>query len=238
MRDRDTALRYLTGALTGGARPDAVGKKFTEDGAPLPCPGYTTLCHIDPTSDAFAALVAAQDVLRRGPTADAFTFLPPESFHMTMFEGVIDYARAPERWPRHLPTNAPLAQVIDDAATGLAPLTLTPRFSLRISGLFAGFSVSVTGADDQAEAALRAARDQLREASNILRPDHDSYQFHITLGYLLRWLTPKEAESVLDISDGLGMGLTQRVPRLEVGPIEFCRFDTMRRFETRALIEA
>ena len=34
MRDDEQTIDYLTGALTGGARPAAVGLKFTEDGAP------------------------------------------------------------------------------------------------------------------------------------------------------------------------------------------------------------
>ena len=60
MRDDQTAFDYLTGALTGGARPDAVGRKFTPDGTPLSCPGFTTVCHVEPASDAFLALVQAQ----------------------------------------------------------------------------------------------------------------------------------------------------------------------------------
>lgn len=237
MRDRDTAFQYLTGALTGGDRPDAVGKKFTPEGAPLRCPGYTTLCHLDPASASFAALEAAQAALRAGPLAAAFTFLPPQSFHMTVFEGVIDYARTPERWPRHLPTDAPLTQVIEDAAARLSGLGLPNRFSVRPTDLFAGFSVSVSGADDQAETTLRTARDYLRAASNILRPDHADYQFHITLGYLLRWLSAEEAERVLDLSDHLAAQLSDRAARFDLGPVAFCRFDTMHRFDTLSILD-
>ena len=60
MIDRETAFRYLSGALTGGPRPDAVGRKFDAEGRVLRFPGNTTLCHIDRDSDAFAALAEAQ----------------------------------------------------------------------------------------------------------------------------------------------------------------------------------
>lgn len=229
---RDEAIQYLTGALTGGGRPDAVGKKFTPQGAPIPCPGYTTICHVDQSSDAFAALVAAQDALKAGPLADAFTFLPPASFHMTIFEGVIDYARSPERWPRHLPLDMPVDAVTEDALARLQGLDLPHSFAARPTGIFAGFSVEMTGADDAAEATLRRTRDRLRAASNILRPDHVDYQFHITLGYLLRWLTRDEAEVVVDLSDTVAEALLQRVAGIALGEVELCSFESMHHFET------
>ena len=236
MRDRATATRYLTGALTGGDRPDAVGRKFTPDGAPLTCPGHTTLCHVAEGSEAFAALVAAQEQLRSGPHADAFTFMPPQSFHMTIFEGVIDYARRADRWPRHLPLDASIDAVIEDAQKRLTGLGLPKEIVVRPMGIFAGFSVSMSGADDAAETLLRETRNTLRDASNILRPDHASYEFHITLGYPLRWLSQEEAIAVADASADIGQTLRQQMPRLTLGPVELCRFDTMHHFEVKALI--
>ena len=46
MRDDQTAFDYLTGALTGGALPDAVGRKFTPEGATLSCPGFNEACRV------------------------------------------------------------------------------------------------------------------------------------------------------------------------------------------------
>lgn len=232
MRNEETALPYLTGALTGGDRPDAVGRKFTPQGAPLRCPGYTTLCHIDRQSDAFAALVAAQDALKAGPLADAFAYLPPESFHMTIFEGVIDYARTPERWPQHLPIDAGIDVVTADAQSRLRELGLPKAFSVRPTGVFAGFSVHMAGLDETAETSLRRTRDQLRAASNIKRPDHASYQFHITFGYLLRWLSQQEAEAVLELSTRVGETLTQTAPVVPLSEVELCQFETMHHFQT------
>ena len=231
MRDQDIALRYLTGELTGGYRPDAVGKKFTPDGAPLSCPGCTTVCHVAPGSDAFAALVEAQQRLKAGPLAGAFTYLPADSLHMTIFEGVIDSSRTPERWPRHLPTEAPIAQVAEDAAARLQGRDLEMTFAARPVEVFAGFTVGMTGATKAEETHLRQTRDTLRDALNIHRPDHDSYQFHITLAYLLRWLDRDEARQVIDLSADVAKVMCGKVPEISLGPIELCRFETMHRFE-------
>jgi len=232
MRDRERAFGYLTGELTGSERPDAVGKKFTLDGAPLACPGFTTLCHVDPGSDAFAALVEAQEQLKAGPLASAFSFLPASSLHMTLFEGVIDYSRTRERWPAHLSTDVPISHVAKDAAQRLKGIEIAKRVCVRPVNIFAGFSVSMSGAGPADDALLRQTRNTLRGATGIHRPDHDSYQFHITLAYLLRWLDPHAAEQIIELSEEIADMLCVKVPEMVVGPVELCRFDTMHHFET------
>ncbi|MCR9127349.1 MAG: DUF1868 domain-containing protein [Rhodobacteraceae bacterium] len=237
MRDTDRALRYLTGTLTGGERPDAVGLKFTPDGRARTCPGTTTICHVDPASDAFAALVAAQDRLKAGPLAPAFTFLPKASLHMTIFEGVIDHARTKDNWPGHLALDATVAQVASDARERLRGLDLGTAFILRPVEVFGGFSVRMAGATEAEEARLRQARDRLRAALNLHRPDHDAYMFHITLAYLLRWLTADEARQVIELAADVTATLLVQMPHLTLGPIELCRFETMHHFEPMLRLE-
>jgi hypothetical protein len=236
MTDLDRDFAYLTGALTGGEAPSSVGVKFTPDGKPLTCRGNTTICHVDQRSEPFAALVDAQDLLKAGPLADGFTFLPPESFHMTIFEGVIDYARTTDRWPGHLSIDADIDTVTEDFATRLHGIGLAQDLATRPTGIFGGFSVRMSGADQNDEALLRLTRDQLQAATNLMRPDHDAYEFHITLAYNLRWFTPDEARSIIALSDKVGAELTKRVQNIMLGPVEFCTFETMHRFERRHLI--
>jgi len=231
MTDRAHAKRYLTGALTGGPKPEAVGLKFDSTGQPLPTPGNTMICHVDPTSDAFAALADAQRRFMQGPLASAYTFLPPASFHMTIIEGVIEYGRSADRWPAHLPHDCDVETVTEDFAKRLHGVALDQSFQARPQSIYGGFSVRMEGADGAAEGNLRATRDRLRDATGLSRIDHDAYQFHITLAYLLRWLTEAEAETVLDLSQEVGEELVRRMPHIDLGPVEFCRFQTMHHFE-------
>lgn len=237
MTDHERAFDYLTGALTGGPAPGAVGLKFTPDGQPLTCRGNTTICHVDPRTKPFAALVDAQDQLKAGPLADGFTFLPPESFHMTIFEGVIDYARTSDRWPGHLSNEASVDSVTTDFADRLQDIGLARTVIARPTGIFGAFSVRLSGADQSEEARLRLTRDQLQAATNLVRPDHDAYEFHITLAYNLRWFAPEEARSIIALSDKVGTELVERVPRIVLGPVEFCTFETMHRFDRRHWID-
>lgn len=231
MRDDQKAIDYLTGVLTGSERPAAVGLKFTDDGAPVACPGYTMICHVDPASDAFRALVAAQDSLKAGSLASAFTFMPADSLHMTLFEGVIDYARTADRWPVHLPLDATIAQATEDAAARLQDHRCQLKFKVRPVEVFGGFTVGMVGTTAHEEDGLRRTRNALRDALNLHRSDHDAYQFHITFAYLLRWLSRDEAQEVIEVSHTAAKALLADMPELILGPAELCTFETMHRFD-------
>lgn len=233
MADDARALDYLTGRLTGGARPTAVGRKFTPDGMILPTPGNTFLCHIDRTSPAHATLTRAQAHLMAGPHAAAFAFLPAASFHMTVFQGVIETERHADRWPADMPVDARIDDVTADFRNRIADLALPPACEIRVRGIFAGFSVAVEGAGPDQETALRDTRDALSDRLGLRAQDHAAYAFHITLGYLLRWLTPPEAQAVVARTREAAANLPET---LRLGPVEFCTFEDMTRFDSLRLL--
>ena len=135
------AVAYLTGAMEDGPLPVAIGQKFDAAGRALPCPGNTMLCHLDPASTAFAAFTAVQTKLKASDFAGAFTFLPPSSIHMTIFEGVISYARQPDRWPGHLPLDASVDDVTADLKERTANSGVPQQFTVKPTHLFGGLSL-------------------------------------------------------------------------------------------------
>lgn len=220
---------YLTGRLTGGPRPAAVGDKFASDGRVLPWAGNTFICHI-PQGPAHAALVAAQDRLRAGPLAGAFAFLPPASFHMTVFEGANDTRRGDDSWPAAIPPDLPMAEVTARLLAAAGTLTLPEAVTIRPTAIFGGFSVHVAGATAADEDSLRAMRAALSLATTIRRRDFATYGFHITLAYLLRWLTADEADAIADLSAQVLADLAAAAPTITLGPVEFCTFADMHAF--------
>lgn len=229
MTDQTAMLDYLTGAVTGGAAPAAVGQKFTPEGAVMPHAGNTFICHIPPgpAQDALAETAAR---LRAAAPAGAYAFLPPASYHMTVFEGVTDRDRTGGRWPEDLDPALPVEAVTRAFLPRLAGLDLPRTARIRPTGLFAGTTVQVTGATEADEAALRTARQTLRAATGIRRPDFADYRFHITLAYLLRWLTPAEAAAMAALSARLAEDLAALQPEIVLGGIEFCTFADMHAF--------
>ena len=233
---RPDPVAFLTGRLSNAPRPEAIkpagsGGKFALDGTVERFPGNTVICHIDRRSEAFRELVALQSALREGPHARHFTFMPPDSFHMTVFGGVTEPLRGTERWPRGIPHDAATQDVTDEFARRLAGTGAPSGHAIKVDDVFAGYSVTVSGATAGQEASLRDLRDRLRDATGLHDPEHDAYVFHITLAYLVEWVEETAAREIVESSDRLGREFRSRLPTIELGPPEFCSFQSMYRFD-------
>ncbi|KUP91982.1 DUF1868 domain-containing protein [Tritonibacter horizontis] len=235
---RPDPMRFLTGTSSDTARPGAItepgqGGKFTPVGEVLPFPGNTILCHIDPTSDAHAALCEMQDDLRQSDFGALFTYLPAASLHMTVFQGISPDER---NWPEGLPQDASRDEVTAAFVDRLSGQDLPERRSVAARGLYAGHSVTLDGVDAIEEARLRTTRMSLRDLTGLRHDHFDTYTFHSTLGYLLRWLDASEATDLIAFSDETFARYADRLARIELGPLELCNFETMHYFEPVALL--
>lgn len=225
-------IAYLTGQMSGDAAPSGVcpgghGAKFSPQGAVLSWPGNTILCHIDPASAQHAAITSMQADLQAGPLAEAYTFLPPASFHMTVFQGISNG----KDWPQDVSKDVTLEAATDILAKRLDNIPVAQQFTVRPLGVFGGFGLRLIGATPQDEETLRATRRILRDATGIAPHGYETYAFHITLGYLLRWLTPHEAQDVIDLSEAVFARHAQDVQTIPLGPLEFCTFENMHHFK-------
>lgn len=223
-------LDSVTGRQSRQPCPAAIGQKFTATGDVLPFAGNTFICHINPTSDEFRVLGQAQAMLRDGAPVGAYTYLPLASLHMTVFEGVCDAFRTPDKWPRNLEPTLPVDAVTLAFLPRLAGLPLPGRFTIAPVELYCGIALNVAGATPQDTADLWFARNLLREATGIQTDSFATYQFHISLAYLCRFLTEGEALAMQDLSNQVLAMLQRDAATITLGPIEFCRFNDMHGF--------
>lgn len=84
-------IAFATGRLSGQMLPDGIslparGGKFATDGSVQVWPGNTFVCHVQ-TGASLDALRALQEEVKLSRFARLFAFLPPSSFHMTVFQG-------------------------------------------------------------------------------------------------------------------------------------------------------
>ena len=164
-----------------------VGIKFHEDGTVMPFSGNTIICFVAPDTPLLGELLWMRETLQALACADHIGFLPPSSYHMTTFELLIDYWRQPQRWTPALPLDAPIART-DVFFQQVVPRVPAPEsFLMRFSSVRpeTPATLNIEPADEATALALRAYRDGLAEATGIRFPNHDTYQFHITLGYVL-----------------------------------------------------
>jgi hypothetical protein len=227
--------------MTAIPPPPALGAKFHADGSPAPFAGNTVICHLDPGSDAFRHMVAIQDAFRNASFAAKLAFLPPPSFHMTVFEGVCDTVRnKPGHWPDDLPNDAPCAEVTRRFSDKLAAMPAPAGFRTRPVGLRTfwpnGCAVQLAPLDGDENRKIRDYRDALSETLRLRHADHDGYPFHSTLFYLIDWLSPAEQADFTELSRHGSDRLSSAGFLFELGAPEFCAFDDLGHFERLAFL--
>lgn len=239
---RDEVLARLTG-LSGAAAPQSItapgqGGKFTPDGEVLRHPGNTFLCHVPTDSPLFAGLCAVQDGLIGSPFADSMVFLPRESFHMTVFCGISGAPLGVDGWPAGVRRDAGFGEINKIFRERLLNFQLGGPLRVRASGANGPNSISMEP-DGTAEGFhLRGLRDRLRDLTGLPRDDHEIYRFHISLAYMLRFLPSEEADALVSLSEDLFARHLAQVEPITFTSVEFCRFETMFRFDPICLIRS
>ena len=235
MSARPDPLAFLTGALSdkpypGGVGLPGTGAKFTTDGAVQIWPGNTFLCHVIRPSPAFTAMMELQERLKRSPFANFFVHLPAPSFHMTVFQGMSPGDQGTPNWPADVPEDAARDTVTEVLRARVDKVCLPP-LSIKATGLFCGNSLTIAGRDAAEEAKMRGARETLRTATGMSPEGFENYGFHITLGYLLHWLSPATAAELVAYSDETFALYEDALQDIPLAPCAFCNFDTMHHFE-------
>lgn len=224
-----------TGTRTGAPQPSGIslpggGEKFWTDGTVQNWPGNTFICHVPQASAAHAAIRELQEQVKMSPFARFYTYLPPSSFHMTIFQGVSPSTRDDDLWPKGVsgrPSRDALTahMLAQTEALRFAP----PR--ARMVDLYCANSLTMAGADEAEEARLREIRRQILDATGLTLPGFDDYVFHVTLSYLVTHVSPATAREIVDFSAQLSDRYRDAVGTVNLGPVEFCNFETMHHFE-------
>jgi len=194
-------------------------------------PGNTFICHVRPDGTAHKAIRGLQEEMKMSRFARFFTFLPPSSFHMTVFQGISPIPATAALQPEGPRPGEPRHELSAELLARVEDIVFDPSPAARMVDLFCGYSLTVTGAGPEGEAPLRRMRETLRNATGIAPPDFDDYVFHITLAYLLEWLTEETAEELVAFSAALTDGYAEALSAIPLGPVEFCTFETMHHFE-------
>jgi hypothetical protein len=206
-----------------------LGVRFDQNGRFLREEGNTIVAQVIPGSATEQALVRVREELMALPFARHFAFTDIPSYHMTVFEGVIETRRAAGFWPAALPLDTSIDAATEAMAGMLQDLPPLPAFAIRPVAA-TPFGLILSGATEADEAAVRHWRDMLSRALGYRTPTHDSYRFHTTLAYAHTWL-PKDALPIYSAAlERLSRDLLERLPTLDLARPAFCRFRDMNAF--------
>jgi len=192
---------------------------------------------LSPTSEPelYNLFLALYEKLKNHPLSHLYVLLPPSSWHMTVFEGVCDKIRKPGRWPDDLSVNATMEEcnsLYEDKLSSSFDLqsdpdtyhfTITKFKPLNKSGIGVHLEPS---AEDNAR--IRRLRDRLSKLLHIRAKDHKTYAFHLTVAYLLRYLSEEQERELSDLLKDHFEGMPKQ---LQLGPPEFCTFEDIFTFK-------
>ena len=217
-----------------GREPRFVDSRFANDGSVLPFSGLTFISMVTVSSGVSTWLREMTTSLRALPESDAFAWLPPSSFHMTLFDGVCDQDRSTDLWPRDVALGAPIAHLADlflDRTRGsTAPIMKDLTFIGLVSGHDGGGLVLSVTPTAESNLVLRKFRDHLSEALLLRAPNHESYRFHVTLAYLTRWMSDDEAARFKVNAEELFLKMARNIELFDLEPARLCSFEDITRF--------
>lgn len=210
-----------------------IGTKFNADGTVRRFPGNTIISMVNHGKDVFTHFLHVRELFMASPAAPCVTLLPLDSIHMTVIEGVCDQVRRPGYWTSLLPLDCPLSATDALFEARFAELAPLGEVTLRMSHVVCTGAIllrmePVTPAD---EARLRAYRDAASAALGLRFPNHDSYHFHITLGYFTKEPTPEQEQALMEFCAQADRYIAEHdiLMRAEEPLLTF--FDSMFRFE-------
>ena len=162
-----------------------IGNKFHQDGSVRAFPGNTVISFIDHHAPIFELFCAVRQMLRESAAGKCFTFLPDDSIHMTVFEGVCDQWREEAVWTRLLATDAPLETVDRLFEEHFAKAKKLGPVRMRAVGVKTGggYGIALEPCTGEDVARLKAYRDSLSNLFGMRFPNHDDYRFHISICY-------------------------------------------------------
>jgi hypothetical protein len=176
-----------------------VGKKFHEDGSARFFPGNTVICHTPRDSESFQVLSQIREECISQPWGHKFAFLPPTSYHTTIFEGVCEEVRNPKKWTSLLPITASLEEVDKLLISKWANIAKPDAFQVKFNFFFITsiIGIRLLPVNENMEVKMRGYRDLLSKEFGIKAPGHNHYGFHTSFAYKLISTSLKENFQIL-----------------------------------------
>ncbi|MBN6712457.1 DUF1868 domain-containing protein [Pseudomonas capsici] len=223
-------------------KPYDVNRKFYEDGTARPFAGNTIISQIPLRTPLNEALTVVRNTLANYEFSQCLSLLPPSSYHMTVFEGVIDEKRKAPFWPSEVPSNAPIQACTQYFTARLKNFFIEENFQIQMHiddfNVYkdSGATVRLVPANSHETQKLNDVRDRLANCLGIRSPHHDDYGFHITLGYLVKWMNAQQIQDYELVQQSCRAYLKKTLSVLTLESPRFCTFNDMLAFDDKFAI--
>lgn len=204
--------------------------KFKPNGDFNAFAGNTVVANLYDNEQVMTAVFALQELYKTLPFIDKFTLTPPQSIHMTVMELLCDQNRKPEFWSKHLPLDLPIDRVSSFFGDKLSHFPLKDEtITMRVTGI-GRQNILLEPADEASRQRLEDIRQYISLQTGVIFPNHNSYQFHITIGYIREELTADEQVYFDAFRERAAAVLLDHLTEVSIRRIDYTTFEDMTAF--------
>ena len=222
--------KFLSGNFEGYDLRGAENK-FDIEGNPLPSSGCTIVCNIPSNSDLSNEITNFQTRLKDFNPEKAYVYLPPTSFHMTLFDCCNFNTKNTKYWPENIDKNLNYNQIAIELNKRIKNFVFPTELNMKLKIFYGGYSIVLEPFSAKDEKILRECRDELSKLLRIKFENHQRYTFHITLAYILRELAQAEIKKLLEFNKNLFIEFNKKFPKIVLSKPEMCTFENMLAFK-------
>ena len=223
--------KFLAGKLEGYTLKGAENK-FDDKGNPLPFPGCTIICNIPLNTYLSDQIISFQKNIENFNPEKTYFYLPPSSFHMTLFDCCNLNTKNTKYWPSNIDPNMDYKNIAIELNKRIKDYIFPEELNLKLKMFFGGYSIILEPFSEKDEKILRNCRDELSSLLKIQFENHQRYTFHITLAYILRELNQTEIKNLIEFNKKLFFDFSKRFPKLSLEKPEMCTFEDMLEFKS------
>jgi len=223
--------KFLSGKLQGYSLKGAENK-FDDKGKTLSFPGCTIICNIPLNTDLSNEIIYFQKKIENFNPKKTYFYLPPSSFHMTLFDCCNLNTKNTNYWPSNIDPNMDYKNIAIELNKRIKDYIFPEELNLKLKMFFGGYSIILEPFSEKDEKILRNCRDELSSLLKIKFENHQRYTFHITLAYILRELNQTEIKNLIEFNKKLFFDFSKSFPKLTLEKPEMCTFEDMLEFKS------
>ena len=223
--------KFLAGKLEGYTLKGAENK-FDDRGNPLPFPGCTIICNIPLNTNLSDQIISLQKNIENFNPEKTYFYLPPSSFHMTLFDCCNFNTKNTNNWQLDIGPDMDYNDIAIELNKRIQNYIFPEELNLKLKMFFGGYSIILEPYSEKDEKILRNCRDELSSLLKIKFENHQRYNFHITLAYILRELNKIEINNLIEFNKKLSLDFIKKFSKITFTKPEMCTFEDMLEFKS------
>ena len=223
--------QFLAGKLEGYPLK-GYENKFDDKGNTLSFPGCTIICNIPLNTDLSKQIISFQKNIEKFNPEKTYFYLPPSSFHMTLFDCCNLNTKNTNYWPSDIDPDMDYKDIAVELNKKIENYNFPKEFNLKLKTFFGGYSIILEPFSGKDEEILRNCRDELSSLLKIKFENHQRYTFHITLAYILRELNETEIKNLIEFNKQLSSDFNKKFPKITFTKPEMCTFKDMLEYKS------